>query len=249
MGDLRRTGGPPPVVPAPPIPDKTPYEKKVTKPLQQRRKPAPAASYVMMTRMTLDPKPPHSLDMSAGLAGGVDDETLIVRSRGGDVQAIRALVERHSATVFRIAYRMVGAKAQAEDIAQDVLLRMLDYREGWLSKPGFHVWLRRAVYNRTIDVHRKHRPWAFSALDAVAEKEDGALPQDAALEAQESNNQVSAAVLDLPHRQRMAVTLCFYEQMSLAEASAVLKVSVGAIESLLHRAKITLKQKLLHTEE
>jgi RNA polymerase sigma-70 factor (ECF subfamily) len=201
----------------------------------------------MMLQMTVDRSPLQGMDTLTGLSGEAD-EALIARSRKGDAAAVRLLVERHSATVFRIAYRLVGAKVQAEDIAQDVLLRMLDYREGWLSKPGFHVWLRRAVYNRTVDIHRKQRPWVFSALDAASEKEDEAPPQDAAIAAAQDQNMVAAAVLDLPLRQRMAVTLCFYEQMSLAEAAAVLKVSVGAVESLLHRAKTTLKQKLLHIE-
>ncbi len=180
---------------------------------------------------------------------GIDDAALIERSRTGDVAAIALLVERHADTAFRIAYRLVGHKAQAEDIAQDVLMRMLSYHEGWLSKTSFHVWLRRAVFNRTVDIHRKQRPWAFSPLEAAADHADGALPQDAAMAASESEGRVAAAVLALPLRQRMAVTLCFYEQMTLAEAGEVLKTSVGAVESLLHRAKATLKQELQTAEE
>ncbi len=153
-------------------------------------------------------------------------------------------MERHADTVYRIAYRLVGKKAQAEDIAQDVLLRMLSYKEGWLSKTSFQVWLRRTVYNRTVDIYRKHRPWQHSGLDVIAERADGAPAQDAVLAAREIDTRVSAAVTALPMRQSMAVTLCFYEQMSLAEAGAVLKVSVGAVESLLNRAKTTLKQAL-----
>ncbi len=198
----------------------------------------------MMMQMTLDQSLPQDIPVSA-----LDDETLIARSRTGDAGAVRLLIERYSATIYRIAYRMVGRRAQAEDIAQDVLVKMLDYREGWFSKPGFQVWLRRAVYNRMVDIHRKQRPWAFSGLDTVAEKDDGAPAQDAVLVAREDENHVAAAVLNLPLRQRMAVTLCFYEQMSLAEAAVVLKVSVGAVESLLHRAKAALKQTLLQNQE
>jgi RNA polymerase sigma-70 factor, ECF subfamily len=217
------------------------------RPKNRRRKAPVPPSYVMMMHMTLDRTPSLGMQNQTGV-DAPDDEALIARSRAGDAGAVRALVERHAPTVFRIAYRLVGRKAQAEDIAQDVLMRMLDYREGWLSKPGFHVWLRRAVYNRAVDIHRKQRPWAFSALDVVAETSDGAPAQDTALVARESETHVAAAVLELPLRQRMAVTLCFYEQHSLAEAAAVLKVSVGAVESLLHRAKATLKQKLLQQE-
>jgi len=177
------------------------------------------------------------------------DESLIARSRAGDASAIALLVERHADTAYRIAFRLVGQKAQAEDIAQDVLVRMLSYHEGWLSKTSFHVWLRRAIYNRTVDVYRKARPWQHSDLEAAAHTADGGIAQDAALAANETQARVAAAVLGLPMRQRMAVTLCFYEQMSLAEAGEVLKVSVGAVESLLHRAKATLKQNLLDLEQ
>jgi len=172
------------------------------------------------------------------------DEALIESSRAGDEAAIAALVERHADAAYRIAFRMVGRKAQAEDIAQDVLLRMLSYREGWLSKTSFNVWLRRAVYNRTIDIYRKNRSWAMSGLDAAAEIEDARPTADTAMVASETQAAVAGAMQDLPLRQRMAVTLCFFEHMSLAEAAEVLKVSVGAVESLLHRAKATLKQKL-----
>ena len=176
------------------------------------------------------------------------DESLIARSRAGDASAIALLVERHADTAYRIAFRLVGQKAQAEDIAQDVLVRMLSYHEGWLSKTSFHVWLRRAIYNRTVDIYRKARPWQHSDLDAATRTADGGMAQDAALAANETQARVAAAVLALPIHQRMAVTLCFYEQMSLAEAGEVLKVSVGAVESLLHRAKAALKQNLLDLE-
>lgn len=173
-----------------------------------------------------------------------DDAALIERSRTGDAAAIAALVERHADMVYRLAFRLVGRKAQAEDIAQDVLMRMLRYHEGWLSKTSFHVWLRRAVYNRTIDIYRKNRSWQMNDLSAADHIADGLPPPDQGLAAQEMESTVAAAMNELPLRQRMAVTLCFYEHMSLAEAGEVLKVSVGAVESLLHRAKATLREKL-----
>ena len=197
-----------------------------------------------MSHMALDQTP----QLQAGTDGATDDQ-LIALSRDGDADAIASLVARHADAVYRIAFRLVGRKAEAEDIAQDVLMRMLGYREGWLSKISFRVWIRRAVYNRMVDVYRKHRPWQHSDLEAAASLDDGSPAQDAALAARRRQAAVASAVLALPLRQRMAVTLCFFEQMSLAEAGAVLKVSAGAVESLLHRAKIALKQKLLDFEE
>ncbi len=196
-----------------------------------------------MSDMTLDRMPEEALG-AAGIGGDTSDSALIARSRTGDTAAIALLVERHADAVYRIAFRLVGRKAEAEDIAQDVLMRMLSYREGWLSKTSFQVWVRRATYNRMVDVYRKARPWLTRDLDDAVHVPDTTPAPDSALETDETQARVSAAVLALPVRQRMAIILCFYEHMSLAEAGDVLKVSIGAVESLLHRAKATLKQKL-----
>lgn len=173
--------------------------------------------------------------------GTTEDDVLIERSRSGDPAAIRELVVRHADMTYRIAYRMVGHKAQAEDIAQDVLMRMLDYRNGWLSRLSLRAWLRRAVFNRVVDIHRKNRRWMFGGLDEAADAPDARPGQDTAMAQQETDTLVSRAVMSLPLRQRAAVTLCFFEHLSLAEAASVIGVSEGAVESLLHRAKTALK--------
>ena len=173
----------------------------------------------------------------------LDDETLIARSRDGDASAVRVLVARHVDEAYRIAFRMVGHRAQAEDIAQDVLMRMLTYKQGWFSTASFHTWLRRAIINRAIDVYRKRRP--STNIDDAGEIADDVETQEQAMIDSEAEAKVAQAVLALPERQRAAITLCFYENMALAQAADVLKTSVGAVESLLHRAKATLRDQLL----
>ena len=168
----------------------------------------------------------------------LDDETLIAKSREGDEGAVRTLVARH----MDEAYRMVGHRAQAEDIAQDVLMRMLTYKQGWFSQASFHTWMRRAVINRGIDEYRKRRP--STSLDDAGELTGGEANQEQQMMATEAESRVAAGVLALPDRQRAAITLCFYESMGLAEAAEVLKTSVGAVESLLHRAKAALRERL-----
>jgi RNA polymerase sigma-70 factor (ECF subfamily) len=175
-----------------------------------------------------------------GLACVETDERLIARSRAGDEEAVRQLVERHLTTAYRIAYRIVGLRTEAEDIAQDVLLRMLDYKAGWFSEAGFHAWLRRAIVNRAIDAHRRRRWWGFSELhenlpDVARET------QDSRIFASEVEQRVAQAVLALPLRQRAAITLCFYENLGLADAAAALETTPGAVESLLHRGKAALR--------
>jgi RNA polymerase sigma-70 factor (ECF subfamily) len=177
----------------------------------------------------------------AVMTDNADDESLIRLSQAGDKAAIRTLVERHAQVVFRIAYRMVGRRDQAEDIAQDVLTSMLSYSGGWFSKASFLVWLRRAVLNRTIDTYRRRRSWMYTTLEDAGEVA-GSQPQpDAVLNLNRRKKAVAEAVLALPERQRMAVILCFYEWMSLADAAEVLGTSASAVESLLQRAKTVLK--------
>ena len=175
----------------------------------------------------------------------VDDESLIDRSRDGDQAAIHTLVARHAPVAFRIAYRMVGRRDRAEDIAHDVLIRMLSYQEGWRSRAGFHAWLRRAVINRAIDVHRRERFWVVGDSIALAEVPHDDLAADDALDLRHREQKVAAAMLRLPERQRAAITLCFYEHLSLQDAADALNATVGAVESLLQRAKTALKQDLL----
>jgi RNA polymerase sigma-70 factor (ECF subfamily) len=188
------------------------------------------------------PSPCENGGGQSGAACVETDESLIARSRSGDGQAVRQLVERHLTTAYRIAYRIVGTRAEAEDIAQDVLVRVLDYKSGWFSSAGFQAWLRRAIINRTIDVHRR-RWWTLAELhenlpDVTRETQENTLL------ASEVERRVAQAVLGLPFRQRAAITLCFYENLSLADAAAAMDTTPGAVESLLHRAKAALRTAL-----
>lgn len=98
------------------------------------------------------------------------------------------------------------------------------------------------MINRGIDEYRKRRP--STTLDDAGELTSGEPDQEQRLLASEDEARVAAGVLALPDRQRAAITLCFYENLGLAEAAAALKTSVGAVESLLHRAKATLRESL-----
>ncbi|MSO97414.1 MAG: sigma-70 family RNA polymerase sigma factor [Rhodospirillaceae bacterium] len=173
------------------------------------------------------------------------DEELVQRGRNGDASARRTLVERHVDTVYRVAYRLTRTRSEAEDIAQDVLARMLDYREGWLSPISFRVWIRRAVLNRVIDASRSRQRWSIMRpLDDGLDVADGQPDAEAAAETNQQASAVANAVRALPARQKMVIVLCHYENLSLADAAAAMKTSVGAVEQLLQRAKAALRVEL-----
>jgi RNA polymerase sigma-70 factor, ECF subfamily len=175
------------------------------------------------------------------------DEDLMMRIGNGDRAAFSELVRRHLNRAVAIGQRVTGSRGDAEEIAQEAFLRVWTKATTWRSAEGefrgarFTTWLYRVVVNLGID--RKRRP-AMSALDAAGDPPD---PADSALHTLERgqlSTRVAAAVAALPERQRAALTLCFYEGLSNREAADILALSPGAVESLLVRARRSLRDAL-----
>lgn len=173
----------------------------------------------------------------------IDPDADLVRMAGaGDAQAASALVRRHLPKMVGLARRMLGDAAEAEDVAQDVFLRV--WREAPKWRPGaakFETWMHRVALNLCYDRLRKKKP---SALDAAPEPEDPAPNPAQSLEADERAAAVARAVDALPDRQRAAILLCHYEGLSNIDAAATLEVSVEALESLLARGRRALREAL-----
>jgi RNA polymerase sigma-70 factor (ECF subfamily) len=171
-----------------------------------------------------------------------DDDALMARAGAGDSDAFAELVRRHLPRIHAMAQRMLGSVAEAEEVAQEALLRLWRQAPRWregAARPG--TWLYRVALNLCID--RRRRP-AMDALDAVPDPVDPAPSPFGRLHRAETERAVATAVAELPERQRAALVLCFYEGLGNIEAASVMEISVGALESLLVRAKRTLKEKL-----
>jgi RNA polymerase sigma-70 factor (ECF subfamily) len=170
------------------------------------------------------------------------DEALMAHVAGGDRRAYTELVGRHFRRSIATAQRMLGDAAEAEDVAQEAFTKLWVYAPRWRPDGAkFTTWFYRVLVNSAIDRQRKTRS---VPLDSVAEPLD---PRPDALRQvndAEVAGHVAAAVAALPERQRAAVTLCYYEGFGNIEAAEVLDVSVGALESLLVRARRTLKERL-----
>lgn len=171
-----------------------------------------------------------------------DDASLLTRIAAGDATAFRHVVDRHLPTILAIARRMLRDDAEAEDVAQDAMLRL--WRNAGaleLGPGGVRPWLRRVVSNLCIDRVRSARN--LSVVETVPEV--GEAPgQLRHLAERDLAKRVDAALKDLPERQRLALTLFHYEGMSQVEVGAVLGISDEAVESLLARARRTLKGRL-----
>jgi len=163
----------------------------------------------------------------------------------GDQAAFTEIVTRHLTPVVNFAWRYVGRRSDAEDVAQEAFIRLWRHAPDWEDQ-GFSVrsWIYRIAYNLCIDELRKRKP-VTPVEDEVslasAEQPDEDLYRD------QRQQQVAAALNELPERQRTALVLCVYQGLSNRDAATVLDVSIEALESLLSRARRMLRNKM--TEE
>lgn len=171
------------------------------------------------------------------------DEELMGRIRNGDRDAFSVLVMRHTKKYYSLAYRMLSSREEAEDTVQEAFLNLWTNPGGWDSdrKSTFTTWFYRVVANACIDRKRKN---------TMLPMEDGYDPPDAspgaeeAIEVKRRKDNIEACIGELPESQQTALALCFYEGVSNREAAEIMGVSVKALESLLMRAKASLRNKL-----
>lgn len=176
-----------------------------------------------------------------------DDAGLVTRVAGGDRTAYAQLVLRHADRFLRLAERLLGERAEAEDAVQDAFGRLWIRADSFdPARARFTTWFYRVVANACHDRLRRRRteplPAAWDAADPAPDAEAGvAAGQRAAA--------VQTALAALPERQRLAMVLSYYEELSNEEAAAAMDVSVKALESLLVRARRTLRESLMKEAE
>jgi RNA polymerase sigma-70 factor (ECF subfamily) len=171
-----------------------------------------------------------------------DDDHLMHRVAGGDHDACRTLVERHLARIVGLATRTLGDAAEAEDVAQDTFLRLWTHAGGW--QPGaaqVSTWLHRVALNLCVDRLRRkpHAP-----LGAAPEPADPRPEMSTVLHRRQVARRVQDELMRLTDAQRAALTLCHYQGIRNADAAEMLGLSVEALESLLARARRTLRERL-----
>ncbi len=164
------------------------------------------------------------------------DAVLLVRFAGGDQSAARELTERLTPQVMRQAWRILGDQFEAEDVAQEAMLRLWRAAEDWRTgEARVTTWLYRVTRNLCIDRIRRRRPSAD--MEAIPDPEDPGMAEVDRLVADEESRALAEEIGKLPERQRMALVLRHFEDLSNPEIADRLETSVEAVESLLARAR------------
>jgi RNA polymerase sigma-70 factor (ECF subfamily) len=171
---------------------------------------------------------------------GENDAAAVRRVRAGDKDAFRVLVERHSRSIFRLAYRITGREQDAEDLVQDTLLRAFQQLDRFEARSSFGTWLYRIAVNCSLDLLRKRRPREESLDSSDSESEvlriaNGPLP-DRLVFSTEVQGRIEAALNRLTPVERAAFVLRHFEEMPVKEVGQALGLGTGPTKNTLFRA-------------
>jgi RNA polymerase sigma-70 factor, ECF subfamily len=206
---------------------------------------------MLMAATTLD-----SAALSPAFAGGEapSDAQIMLRVKTGDQSAFDYLVQKYRRPIVSFMYRMARNSAAAEDLAQEVFLRVYRSRESYEASAKFTTWLYRIATNLAVNHARdtRHeRPEVTVSLDEPDEEtgttfelRDGGLNAEQAMVRRERMMAIRRRVETLPEQQRLAVIMHKYQQMDYKQIADVLKKSESATKSLLFRAYETLREQL-----
>lgn len=168
----------------------------------------------------------------------LSDESLLVLYANSDPDAARLLTTRLLPRVLGYAARLLGDRAEAEDVAQDAMMRLWKIAPDWRTgEAAVATWLYRVVTNLCTDRQRAKMRRRSDALDDVPEPADAAASAEAGLIEADRMAALQAALDSLPDRQRQAVVLRHIEGMTNPEIAAILEIGVEAVESLTARGK------------
>jgi RNA polymerase sigma-70 factor (ECF subfamily) len=177
------------------------------------------------------------------------DTDLISRAAGGDPSAFQALVERHRSMVYRVAYQFAGNHHDAEDIAQEVFIKVYRSLDSFRQDAQVTSWMYRIVMNACIDHRRRQRPAIAAPFGEEAEQrmlntpEDTPGPEDRAY-AGELGQVLESEIGRLPNGQRIVFVMRHHQGMKLCEIAEALGLAEGTVKRQLHAAVHRLRQAL-----
>jgi len=203
---------------------------------------------------SLGSRPAGSVQPAMAGAESYTDAEVMLRVKAGDQSAFDYLVQKYRRPLVSFMYRMARNTAAAEDLAQEVFLRVYRSRQTYEASAKFTTWLYRIATNLAVNHARdtRHeRPEVTVSLDEPDEETgttldvaDGTMTAEEALVRRERMAAIRSKVEALPERQKLAVIMHKYQQMDYKQIADVLKLSESATKSLLFRAYQTLREQL-----
>lgn len=188
------------------------------------------------------------------MTGDDPDSELLEQVGRNEPAAVREMVARKLPRILNLATRMLGDRGEAEDVAQEAFIRLWRHAPMWeRGRARFDTWLHRVALNLCYDRLRGRRDQPMGGSAEVSDGEEQSLfiedasadAPDTCLERVQYSERVGAALAVLPGRQREALVLQYYQELSNVEAASAMGISVEALESLLSRARRNLRQRLL----
>ncbi|WP_213881417.1 RNA polymerase sigma factor [Pseudomonas sp. dw_358] len=173
------------------------------------------------------------------------DIELLARIGTHEAAAVREMVSRKLPRLLALAGRLLGDADEAKDVAQESFLKIWKHAASWRAGPArFDTWLHRVVLNLCYDRLRGRKPLIALEDEEAGELVDTRPSPVEQLEASAMSERMAAALAALPDRQREAIVLQYYQELSNIEAAALMEISVDALESLLSRARRNLRNLL-----
>ncbi|MFW6310478.1 MAG: RNA polymerase sigma factor [Prolixibacteraceae bacterium] len=188
--------------------------------------------------------------MVYGKENPLEEKELLLNLQEGDKTAFRQFFNRYQQLVFNVCYRMCDSREVAEDITQDVFIKAFQSIANFRGDAKLSTWLYRITVNTCLKNQNRKKLNRIVSLDFLLKEEestysifDSESPEQK-LEKTETEQIVRCAIQKLSARQKTAVVLHRYENLSYEEIARVMAISIPAVESLLHRAKENLSEKL-----
>lgn len=178
-----------------------------------------------------------------------NDTRLMLRVQQGDEGAFRQIIDLYQKPILGLCFRYVGNQQDAEEVAQDVFIHLYRSADTYRPTAKLSTYLYRIAVNLSLNRIRDRKRKRFFSLDAMREDlhQEPVHPDDSPeqeMERKETQEQVQRALEQLPENQKTAVVLKRFEGLSYEEIAEVMRCSVSAVESLLHRAKLNLAQSM-----
>ena len=169
----------------------------------------------------------------------LDENILIQRTLNGDVQSFEEIVKRYNMMVYTLAYRVLKNREEAEELAQDVFIRIYQSLKSFNKKSKLSTWIYRITYNTSINKFKSQkRRMETIEIDRYIEFNNSSLSvEHHELSEKENQKIIVDSILKLPETDRIIITLYYYEELSIKEIAEITELSVQNIKIKLYRSR------------